>query len=139
MNFIKSNIKYILIFILLIFFGVCAPIINYQYHKWLGKQKQMYCYSDFRGVKNPAFLIPKTSKDELIKYYQLVEVNPKANPIIKFGINTVPTNKKVFVIKYSEDSLIAKIVIKYSKATKFHGALENGWVYSKTLHENGAN
>ena len=134
----KSKTKIIIRFIVLfiVFFLAIAPVINNKYHTWVKEHKKMYCYSMFRGVYNPAFIIDKSNKNYLIDYYEQVEMNPKATPYIKFGTKTLPQFDPVYVLKYSNDSSIAKVVSYYDRGRLLGGSYTTGWVYVKTLHEN---
>lgn len=95
----------------------------------------MYCYSDFRGVPNPAHIVSKNNKMDLVNYYRKVEKDANVNPIITFGIKTLPQYEPVYVLKYSEDSLIAKVVSYYNRGFRLGGSYTVGWVYIGTLHE----
>lgn len=117
------------------FFIVIAPIISKKHRDWVLSQAEMYCYNNFiLGVTNPAYIVDKRSIKELIEYYNIQEKDPKATPYITFGIKTLPQYDPVYVLKYSEDSLAAKVVSFYDRG-RYGGSYNTGWVDTRTLHK----
>ncbi len=94
----------------------------------------MYCYETFRGAINPVMIIEDLSyKEEYIRYYN--EVSQGKNPVFNFPLKTMPTSYPVYVIDYTDDSLLVKVVSYYHRGAKFGGNFTIGWVYAKTLHK----
>ena len=134
----KKRTKRILIGVgvfLVFFFTVGGHFINKYYNKYVKSHPQMYCYQTFYGPVNPVMIIEDLNyKEEYIKFYE--KVSRGENPTFKFPLKTIPTRYPVYVMGYTEDSLLAKVVSYYDRGIRFGGSFTKGWVYTKTLHKN---
>ena len=120
-----------------LFFTVGGYFINKYYNEYVKRQPQMYCYEYFRGTIKPVSVLILESlnrKDEYIDYYQKVEKGEKSY-LNDFPIKGMPQYSPVYVLEYTEDSLLAKVVSYYDRGAKFGGSFTKGWVYAKTLHK----
>jgi hypothetical protein len=122
----------------IIFFVGIAPIINKRHHKWVKSHPQGYVYETFRGPVNPVLVIESLKyKDSLIAYYDKQEkIGPDGNeePYFNFPLKTLPQYEPVYVIGYTDDSLLAKVVSYYDRGPKRGGDYLECYVYVKTLH-----
>jgi len=57
------------------------------------------------------------------------------NPIFNFPLKTLPQCEPVYVIGFSKDSLLAKVVSYYDYGAMRGGNFTKGWVYAKCLHK----
>lgn len=95
----------------------------------------MYCYQTYYGPVNPVMIIEDLDyKKEYLRFYK--KVSQGENPTFNFPLKTMPTTYPVYVIGYTEDSLLAKVVSYYDRGAKFGGSFTKGWVYTETLHQN---
>lgn len=130
-----QNIITGLIIFFILFFTVGGHFINKYYNEYIRSHPQMYCYQNYFGATNPVLVINNLKhKDKYIEYYN--ELSKGINPYIEFRFITFPTNDPVYVIEYTADSLLAKVVSYYNRGPKFGGSFNKGWVYAATLHEN---
>jgi len=122
-----------------LFFTVGGHFINKYYNEYVKSQPQMYCYEYFRGTDTPVSVLiieDLDRKNEYIEYYQKVQKGEKATLNNNFPIKGMPTFHPVYVLEYTNDSLLAKVVSYYDRGAKFGGSFTKGWVYAKTLHKN---
>lgn len=118
-----------------LFFLIGGYIINNNYHRKVRSSPQMYVYHTFWGPVNPAMIIENRKyKKELIDYYKQVEKGE--NPTFNFPLKTLPQYEPVYVMEFTEDSLLAKVISYYDYGTFRGGSFTKGWVYSKCLHNN---
>lgn len=75
-------------------------------------------------------------KDALIEYYQLME-NGK-NPAFNFPLKTLPQFEPVYVVGYTDDSLLVEVVSYYDRGKYDGGSYLKGYVYYKTIHDEPA-
>ena len=93
----------------------------------------MYVYQTFWGPANPAMIIEdKKYKDDLVTYYKQAEKGE--NPIFNFPLKTLPQYEPVYVLEFTEDSLLAKVISYYDYGAIRGGSFTKGWVYTKCLH-----
>lgn len=134
----KKQTKRILLIVgvfLILFFTVGGHFINKYYHKNVKNHPKMYCYQTFYGPVNPIMIIEDLEyKKEYLKFYK--KVSQGENPTFNFPLKTIPTAYPVYVLEYTEDSLLAKVVSYYDRGAKFGGNFTKGWVYAKCLHKN---
>lgn len=134
----KKRTKKILIgvgFFFVLFFTVGGHFINKYYNENVKSHPQMYCYETFYGPSNSVLIIESLSyKREYLQHYY--DVEKKLNPVINFPLKTMPQYSPVYVMGYSEDSLLADVVSYYDRGgAKFGGSFTRGWIYAKTLHK----
>lgn len=138
----KKRTKNILIGIgifFVLFFTVGGHFINKYYNEYVKSRPQMYCYEYFRGTSEPVSVLILEDLDrkaEYIEYYQKIQKGEKATLNNNFPIKGMPQYSPVYVLEYTEDSLLAKVVSYYDRGAKFGGSFTKGWVYAETLHEN---
>ena len=75
-------------------------------------------------------------KEEYISFYK--KLSQGIDTTFNFPLQTFPISSPVYVLKYSEDSLLAKVV-SYYKRKNMSGQYTKGWVYAETLHINPPN
>lgn len=133
----KNFVNFFLgIFIVSVIGGVLFNYIGKSRKEYILSMPQKYCYDTTRHVSNPAYLLSSTElKEELVDYYKLISINPHVTPILRFGIKTVPMEAPVYVMSYTEDSLLAEIVCFYDRGPTYANNSVRGWVYYKTIHD----
>ena len=123
----------------ILFFTVGGHFINRYYNEDVKKHPQMYCYEYFRDTDEPVSVLIIENldrRDDYIEYYQKIEKGEKASLNNNFPIKGISQYSPVYVIGYTKDSLLAKVVSYYDRGAKFGGSFTKGWVYSNTLHKN---
>ena len=121
-----------------LFFTIGGHFINKHYNEDVKKHPQMYCYEYFRGTDEPISVLileDLNRKNEYINYYQKIEKGEKAYLNNNFPIKGMPQYSTVYVLEYTKDSLLAKVVSYYDRGAKFGGSFTKGWIYAKTLHK----
>lgn len=119
-----------------LFFSVGGHFIQKYWHEYLEKQPKMYVYETYRGDSRPVSVLllkNKSLKSAYLDYYQKLESG--IEPILDYRIplKTLPQYNPVYVLKYSKDSTLVKVVSIYNG--DFGSSYCQGWVYAKTLHE----
>lgn len=128
----KSN-KYILIFGLLILTIYLAYFFTIKYHQNIKSKQKFYCYQAYFGPPNEALVIEDlVYKDSLIKYYN--EAEKGINPIFNFPLKTIPKLEPVYLIEYSNDSLVALVASYYDRGVHNGGFFNKYYVDVRTLH-----
>lgn len=120
-----------------LFFTVGGHFINKYYNDYVKSQPKMYCYEYFRGTSEPVSVIiieNLSRKDEYIEYYKKIQMGESATLNNSFPIKGIAQYHPVYVLKYSEDSLLAKVVSYYDYGARRGGSFTKGWVYAKCLH-----
>ena len=129
-----NKTKTLLVIIIGLIFLVGGHFFNKWYHNNVKKLPKMYVYETYRGSANQVLIVEnKRFKKELIEYYQKVEKGE--NPFFNFPLKTLPQREPVYVVKFSKDSLLAKVISYYDYGPMRGGSFTIGWVYSKCLHE----
>jgi hypothetical protein len=119
----------------LLFFGIAAPLINHYHQAWVTSSPVVYVYDQSKGPANPAYVIEDLDyKEALISYYDTISANPDANPSLKFPIIFLTDNNIVYLVGYSEDSLLADVVT-YNQATRRGPVYFRGWADVRTIHK----
>lgn len=121
-----------------LFFTVGGHFINKYYNEDVKSHPQMYCYEYFRGTnKSVSVLIIEDLdlKAQYLKYYQELELGKEPYLDNDIPLKGMPQSSPVYVIDYTEDSLLAKVVSYYDRGAYFGGSFTKGWVYAKTLHK----
>lgn len=138
----KNLIKKILLVIgivFIIFFSVGGYFINKYYHKYVKSHPKRYCYEYFRGTDNPVSVLIIEDidfREPYLKYYRDIEAGKNPYWPNEIPLKGLPQYSPVYVIEYTKDSLLAKVVSYYDRGAKFGGSFTKGWVYAKTLHKN---
>lgn len=103
------------------------------------KHPKKYCYEDFGEVINPAFILDNLiAKEAFVRYHEIIFNDPMASPPLSFPITTLPQRTPVYVMDYTEDSVLVEVVCYYDRGPSFAAKSHRGWVYYKTLHDNPA-
>lgn len=133
------NKKTIIISIVIIIglgFLIGGHFFNKWYHKDVKNHPKMYAYQTYLGTANPALIIEDIKyKDALISYHIKREEAPKSNPPIGVPLKTLPQYDPVYVVEFTEDSLLAKVISYYDYGAIRGGSFTKGWVYTKCLHK----
>jgi len=98
----------------------------------------MYCYEYFRGTNKPVSVLiieDLDLKKQYLKYYRELEMGKEPYLHNDIPLKGIPQYTPVYVLEYTEDSLLAKVVSYYDRGAKFGGSFTKGWVYAKTLHK----
>lgn len=122
---------------IMLFCGVFGGLIHDKYHEYIKSHKQMYCYDDIRGPERPVSVICIESlkyKNRYLDYYRQLESG--IEPYLHVPLYAIARNDHVYVLEYTEDSLLAKVVSYFDYGPKHGGDFRKGWVYAKCLHEN---
>lgn len=131
----KAKLMYFIIPLLIIIF-LCLHFYNQWYYEELYKKPKMYVYETFLGPANPALMITDLKyKNELNSYYNFVKTNKKYTSF-SFPLKGLPQTESVYILSYSEDSLVAEFVSLYYRGRSFGGGFTKGYVSTLTLHSN---
>lgn len=129
----QKEILLCILILLGLFFLVGGYFINHYSHKRIKSCPIMYPYETISGPANPILIIENLKyKENLIEYYSISEKGGEA--YIKFPLKSLPTYEEVYVIKYSTDSLLAKVVSYHDFGPYRGGRFTKGWVCAKYLH-----
>lgn len=123
--------------LVMLFCVVFGKLIHDKYTEYVLNHPLMYCYDEFRKLSFP---VPVLIIDDLkykrgyLKYYAQLETG--IEPILDDDVplKGLPTSNPVYVLGYTEDSVLAKIV-SYDDGM-VGGLFTKGWVYAKCLHAN---
>lgn len=95
----------------------------------------MYAYETYYGPANLVLMISDLKyKDDLVFYYDFMRYN-RRDTFIKFPLKGLPPSEPVYVLGYSEDSLVAEVVSLYYRGAHFGGGFTQGWVATSVLHK----
>lgn len=99
------------------------------------KSPQKFPYETYWGVPNPVLFIKDLKyEQEYLTYYK--GVKKKETPTVKFPVIDLPSNKPIYIIGYSKDSLLAKFVSLYDRGKYFGGSYTEGYIILDALHDN---
>jgi hypothetical protein len=129
-----KRVKLLLIAFFLILAVTAMYFYSISYHQNIKRGPMLYCYETYYGPPNPALVIKDLEfKDSLIKYYDQSEKG--INPFFNFPLTTLPQFEPVYLIKYSEDSLIALVASYYDRGRHRGGSYNEYYVDVRTLHK----
>ena len=95
----------------------------------------MYPYQTYYGAANLVLIISDLKyKEELVFYYEFMKEN-KRDTFFNFPLKGLPPSEPVYVLGYSEDSLVAEVVSLYYRGAHFGGGFTQGWVATSVLHK----
>jgi hypothetical protein len=135
----KGIIILTVIFVGLAFIFGSNIYITY-YHRKIKTLPKKYVYQTYFGPANSVLIIENLKyKNNLINYYRAIERNPDSNPPIGVPLKTVPQNDAVYVVGFTDDSLLAKVISYYNYGAFRGGSFTKGWVYYKCLHNSPPN
>lgn len=127
--------KYIIFPFLLVIAFLTMHFYNQWYYKELYKKPKMYPYESFIGPANHVLIISDIKyKDELVFHYEYVKKNKKYKSF-SFPLKGLPVSEPVYILGYSEDSLVAEVVSLYYRGAHFGGGFTQGWVATSVLHK----
>jgi hypothetical protein len=135
------NKKSILIVSLIIIIGlgfiIGSHFYNQWYHNMVKSKPQMWVYQTYNGPVRSALVIEDRNEYglKLIDYYKAKRENPNTNIGIGVPLRTLPQYEPIYVLGYSNDSLLAEVVSYYDRGAYMGGSYLRGWVYIETLHE----
>ena len=137
----NKTIKRILIIagiLLALLFTVGGYFINKNWHKYVKNKPQMYAYDIFRGDSKPVSVLIIEDidlKEPYLKYYN--ELESGIEPILdnRIPLKGLPQYDPIYILQYTDDSLLVEVVSYYDRGTRFGGSYTQGWIYSKTLYE----
>lgn len=138
----KKGTKNILIgvgILFILFFTVGGYFINIYYNEDVKNHPKMYCYEYFRGTDKPVSVLiieDLDLKEPYLKYYRDLKAGGEPYLPNEIPLKGMPQYSPVYVLEYSKDSLLAKVVSYYDRGAKFGGSFTKGWVYAETLHQN---
>lgn len=117
--------------------GITLSYINWNRGKLLKKQK-MYAYLYYgksKRLTSVLLLENMKYKETYINYYKEV-LQGKTDVTINddMPIKGLSTSEPVYIIDYSSDSLLVKIVSLAPTPLKLGNSYREGWVYAQTLH-----
>jgi hypothetical protein len=132
----KKKIIVSIVIIISLGFLVGGHFLNKRYHQKIKSCPKMYVYQTYFGPANSVLIVESVKhKENLISYYETIEKSPESNPPIGVPLKTLPQNEPVYVIGYTEDSLLALVVSYYDYGALRGGSFTKGWVYAKCLHQ----
>lgn len=132
-----NKLTYILISVILIIIIAFFSMHNYHemYYEELYKKPKKYVYETFMGPVNSVLIIEDLKyKKDLIEYYDYAELNHNYTSF-NFALKTLTRAEQVYIIGYTEDSLLLEVVSLYDRGAHFGGSFTQGYVYYKTLHD----
>jgi hypothetical protein len=129
--------KYIYLFLAVFcLFPIAGSLVNKEYHKKVKSSPMRYVYQTYYGPPNPVLVIDNLKlKDSLISYYDNIRRDPHGSHIFNFPLKTLPLYEPVYVVDFTDDSLLAEVVSYYNRGHFFGGSYLRCWVDSRTLHE----
>lgn len=123
---------------IIFFFTVGGYFINKYYHNRIRTYPKMYCYEYFRNGEKPVSVLIIENlklKEHYLQYYRELEEGNEPYLNNDIPLKGMPQYSPVYVIDYTNDSLLAEVVSYYDKGGRFGGSYIRGWVYAKTLHK----
>ena len=93
-----------------------------------------YAYQTYWGPPNPVLIIEDLKyKDSLLVYHD--KISTEENVPFNIPLKTLPQFEPLYLVGYTEDSLLAEVVSYYDRGLKFGGSYLRGYVDVKTLHK----
>lgn len=138
----KGRIKKIVIYsssVFALLFLIGGFLIEKYYNENVRKHPKMYCYEYIRGEGKPVSVLVIEDldlKEVYLSYYRELESGKEPYLPDEIPLKLMPKYSPVYVIGYTQDSLLAEVVSYYNRGANFGGSFTKGWVYSKTLYEN---
>ena len=123
-----------------LFFGFILFITCMYIYALYGIEKiksspKKFVYETLSGPANPVlFITSRSYEDEYVEYYERVKKDDK-NASFNFPLKTFPQNDPVYILSYSEDKRLVKVVSFYNRGKFFGGSYNEGYVLSEFLHE----
>lgn len=134
----KIKQKYLWLFpVVLILIGILLGLYSESYHKNIKKHPKMFCYDDFRGhnyITSTIYIETINLRRKYISYYEQLMKGNEPYLDNDIPLNGLPIYVPVYVLGFSEDSLLAEVVSYYDRG-RFGGNYTRCWVFSKTLHK----
>lgn len=135
------NKKKIIILILVVIglgFLAGGHFYNKWYHKNVKSHPKKYCYEYFRGTEKPVSVLIIDNlnlKDPYLEYYRELELGKEPYLHNDIPLKGLPQYDPVYVIEFTKDSLLAKVISYYDYGSIRGGSFTKGWVYAKCLHQ----
>ncbi len=131
--------KYKIIFIIIgLSFLIGGHFYNKWYHKNIRNYPTRYCYEYFRKAEKPVSVLIISSlnlKEPYLEYYKGLELGKEPYLPNNIPLKGLPQYEPVYVIGYTEDSLLAEVISYYDYGARRGGSFTKGWVYAKCLHK----
>jgi hypothetical protein len=106
-----------------------------KYYEELYKKPKKFVYETYLGPANLVLMIQDLKyKKDLMSFYNYAELNNKYTSF-NFPLKGLPQNEPVYVLGYTEDSLLLEVVSLYDRGAHFGGSFTQGYVYYKTVHD----
>lgn len=135
----SNNRKYLILLVVVActLFVLGSHLYSQQYHQDVKKHKKMFVYNDMLSVPQAALIIENREMygKKLVEFYRNMETRPDGPFRVHVPIKELPTNYPVYVMNYSEDSLLVDVVSYYDRGPYMGGSYLRGWVYIGTLHD----
>lgn len=134
----KKKIIIIIIIVIGFSFLIGGHFYNKWYHNDVKSYPKKYCYEYFRGTEKPVSVLIIENlnlKEPYLEYYRDLELGKEPYLHNDIPLKGLPQYDPVYVIEFTEDSLLAKVISYYDRGAKFGGSFTKGWVYAKTLHK----
>ena len=123
------------VLVLALMFFLFSYFYNDWYHKKVRRQPMMYCYEMFMEVINSPLIIERLKyKEKYIAYYQAIEKDIFSKKTVEFPLQGLPAGAPVYVMGYTEDSLLADVVSYADRGPRTGGSYTRAYVYTATLH-----
>lgn len=138
----NKRIRYIIIGVSLtfaMFFTVGGYFINKYHHQNVRDHPIMYCYEYYRGTEKPVSVLiieDLDLKEPYLNYYRELKSGNEPYLPNEIPLKGMPQYSPVYVMGYTEDSLLVDVISYYNRGAKFGGSYTRGWVYADCLHEN---
>lgn len=122
-----------------ILFLIAGFAINRGYAYYIKNYKvTMYYYLENdknNNSPNPALYITNLRyKDSIVTYYSKVLIGQ--NPVFNFPLKTLPQYDPVYLLDFTPDSLLAKVICYTNNKHVTKNLFVKGWVDARLLHVN---
>jgi hypothetical protein len=129
----KYQLILLLFFLILIFFFGARYYAETRIER-IKKTSPKYVYENYSGVANSVLFITRLKyREDYVLYYS--KMKNGENPTFNFPLKTMPQNDPVYILTYSKDSVLVKIVSFYDRGPKFGGSYNEGYVLREFLHD----
>jgi hypothetical protein len=130
--------KYVIALMVLagLFFLIGGPLIRKAHMDRVYASPKKYCYFSHNGVTGMVFIISSLRhRDALLAHMKYEYGDSNGDRYINFPLKTLAEGSPVYVLGYTEDSLLADVVCLMDRGPYFGGDYTRGWVYAATLHD----
>jgi len=126
-------------FFLIVLIGLVVLICAYFYavhrDRRIKSSPPRYVYETYsKAVNKVIFITNLKYKDDYIDYYR--KVKDGGNPSFNFPLRTFVEDDPVYVLGYTSDSSLVKVVSYFNRGTYFGGSYTEGYVFPEAVHLN---